>query len=119
LPFPYDFDARNGNNPRYRATWHRNDGLRGRAYLTFREINPTDSLTQVEDYLIEEAALEMAFEGSRWEDLVRIAIRRNDPSFLADKIYEKLSKEGHPQADAVRSKLMNRENWYLPFNWEQ
>lgn len=118
LPFPYDFDARNGNNPRYRSTWHRNDGLRGRAYVTFREINPMDSLLQVEDYLIEEAALEMAFEGSRWEDLLRIAMRRNNPSFLADKIYEKLSKEGNAQADAVRSKLMNRENWYLPFNWE-
>jgi hypothetical protein len=118
LPFPYDFDARNGNNPHYRATWHRNDGLRGRAYVTFRELNPTDSLTQIENYLIEEAALEMAFEGSRWEDLLRVAMRRNDPSFLANKIYEKLSKEGNPQADAVRSKLMNRENWYLPFKWD-
>lgn len=120
LPFPYDFDARNGNNPHYRATWHRHAGVRGRAYVTPRVIdNPADSLTQIENYLIEEAALEMAFEGSRWEDLVRIALRRNDPSFLANKIYEKLSKEGNPQADAVRSKLMSRENWYLPFNWEQ
>lgn len=118
LPFPYDFDARNGNNPRFRATWHRHAGVRGRAYVTEREINPADSLLQVEDYLVEEAALEMAFEGSRWEDLVRIAMRRNDPSFLADKIYEKLSKEGNPLADEVRSKLMNRENWYLPFDWE-
>src|SRR5690606_6655856 len=118
LPFPCDFDARNCNNLRFRAIWHRHAGVQGRAYVTEREINPADSLLQVEDYLVEEAALEMAFEGSRWEDLVRIAMRRNDPSFLADKIYEKLSKEGNPLADAVRSKLMNRENWYLPFDWE-
>lgn len=118
LPFPYDFDARNGSNPRYRATWHRHAGIRGRAYVTNREISPADSLMQIEDYLIEEAALEMAFEGSRWEDLLRIAMRREDPSFLADKVYDKLSKEGHPQAEAVRSKLMQRENWFLPIEWE-
>jgi starch-binding outer membrane protein, SusD/RagB family len=47
--------------------------------------------------------------------LVRIALRRNDASFLADKIYAKLKKENNPMADAVRAKLMNKENWYLPF----
>src|SRR5690606_1004440 len=118
LPFPYDFDARNGNNPRYRATWHRHAGIRGRAYVTNREISSADSLMQIEDYLIEEAALEMAFEGNRWEDLLRIAMRRNDPAFLADKVYDKLSKEGNPAAEAVRNKLMQRENWFLPFDWE-
>ena len=62
-------------------------------------------------------ALELAYEGNRWEDLVRVALRRNDPAFLADKVYDKLSKEGNSNASAVRSKLMNVDNWYLPFNW--
>src|SRR3546814_21074185 len=104
LPFPYDFDSRNGNNPHYRATLHRHAGIRGRAYVTNREISSADSLMQIEDYLIEEAALEMAFEGNRWDDLLRIAMRRNDPAFLADKVYDKLSKEGNPAAEAVRNK---------------
>ena len=70
-----------------------------------------------ENNIIAEAALELAYEGNRWEDLVRIARRRNDPSFLADKIYDKLSKEGNANAADVRTKLMNPNNWYLPFNW--
>lgn len=118
LPWPYDFDARMGNAPTYRSTWHRNEGIRSRAYLQSRTIaNPADSLMHIEDNLIEEAALEQAFEGSRWEDLVRVALRRNDPAFLADKVYDKLRKDGNPNADAVRSKLMQKENWYLPFRW--
>lgn len=119
LPWPYDFDARFGNMPTFRSTWHRNEGIRGRAYLQSRTIaNPADSLLHIENYLIEEAALEQAFEGSRWEDLVRVARRRNDPAYLAERVYNKLNKEGNPNAAAVRGKLMQPENWYLPFNWE-
>ncbi|RXG27607.1 RagB/SusD family nutrient uptake outer membrane protein [Leeuwenhoekiella marinoflava] len=117
LPFPYDFDARNGDFPRYRATWHRNTGVRGRGYVRPVEV-VGDSLISIENNLIEEAALELAFEGSRWEDLVRIARRREDPAFLANKIYDKLRAEGNAEAGAVRSKLMNEANWYLPFEWE-
>ncbi|MCX2679823.1 RagB/SusD family nutrient uptake outer membrane protein [Galbibacter sp. EGI 63066] len=116
LPFPYDFDARNGDFPRYRADWHRNGGIRGRAYLERTEV-VGDSLISIEGNLINESAKELAFEGNRWGDLVRIARRRNDPSFLADRIYQKLSREGNSNASAVRSKLMNPENWYLPFEW--
>ncbi len=116
MPFPYDFDARMGDYPNYRAPWHRNIGVRGRAYLT-PVGNVGDDVITTEDNIINEAALELAYEGNRWEDLVRIALRRNDPSFLADKIYDKLNKEGNPDATAVRSKLMNVSNWYLPFNW--
>ncbi|HRN49200.1 MAG TPA: hypothetical protein PKW69_14300, partial [Niabella sp.] len=71
----------------------------------------------LEDKIIEEASAELAFEGERWSDLTRIARRRNDNAFLADKVYEKLLKAGNPKASAVRAKLMNRENWYLPFKF--
>lgn len=119
LPFPYDFDARFGTTPFYRGTWHRNTGVRGRAYLQIKPLaNTADSLISIENNLIEEAALELAFEGSRWEDLVRISLRRNDPSFLAEKVYQKHLKDGNPNAAAIRSKLMNPTNWYLPFKWD-
>jgi hypothetical protein len=79
----------------------------------------TDSLGYqkfIEDMIITEDALELAFEGQRWPDLLRIAIRRNDPAFIADKIYDKLRKSGLSAgaASAARSKLMSKD-WFLPF----
>jgi hypothetical protein len=114
--FPYDFDARNGEYPYYRGNWHRGGGIRGRAYLGASGAIGDDMIT-TENNIINEAALELAYEGNRWEDLVRVALRRNDPSFLADKVYDKLSKDGNSQASTVRTKLLNVQNWYLPFSW--
>lgn len=116
LPFPYDFDARMGDYPFFRGNWHRGAGIRGRAYAKAVGAVGDDMIT-TENHIIEEDALELAYEGNRWEDLVRVALRRNDPSFLADKVYDKLSKEGNSKASEVRSKLMNVNNWYLPFTW--
>lgn len=116
-PFPYDFDARQGDFPSYRAIWHRGGGIRGRAYLTAAGAIGDDMIT-TENNIINEAALELAYEGNRWEDLVRVALRRNNPAFLADKVYEKLNKEGNPKAAEVRAKLMIVTNWYLPFTWK-
>ncbi|MGY5354483.1 RagB/SusD family nutrient uptake outer membrane protein [Wenyingzhuangia sp. IMCC45467] len=118
LPFPYDFDARQGDFPYYRADWHRNDGIRRRAYVQSAPV-VGDPLISIENNLIKESALELAYEGNRWEDILRIALRRNDPSFLADKVYQKLLKEGNPNAGTVYSKLLNPDNWYLPFTWEE
>ncbi len=118
LAFPYDFDARQGEHPYYRDNWYRGAGIRqGRAGLLRAEV-VGDVLTSIENNIIDEAALSLAYEGNRWEDLVRISLRRNDPSFLADKIYDKLSKEGNPHAAEARAKLMSVNNWYLPFTWK-
>ena len=119
LPYPYDFDARQGNAPSYRASWYRGQGIRGRASLKLKTLPTTDSVNNVEAMIIEENALELAYEGQRWSDLLRIAIRRNDPAFLADKVYSKLLKSGlsASAAAAARGKLMGR-NWFLPFKWQ-
>ena len=119
-PYPFNFDGRNSGSsgvPYYRADWYRNIGVRARANLPDIAVPAADSLLTIENALIKETALENAFEGTRWPDLVRVALRRNDPSFLADKIYNKLLKDGTGDAAAVRTKLMNPSNWYLPFNW--
>ncbi|MFY9152296.1 MAG: RagB/SusD family nutrient uptake outer membrane protein [Prolixibacteraceae bacterium] len=68
-----------------------------------------DSILYVEDKIVEELALETAFEGNRFQDLMRIAMRRNDPAFLANKVAAKHT--GNEQA--IRSKLMDENNWYL------
>jgi hypothetical protein len=120
LPFPYDFDGRSAGPSQIpagtRGPWHRNIGVRGRVYLEAREIPPADSLLSIENFVLDESALELAFEGQRWGDLVRIAIRRDDPSILADRIFAKLQRAGYPEAAAVREKLMDRANWFLPLN---
>jgi len=119
-PYPYNFDARYKQTaiPFFRGLWYRNIGVRRRANqpnLAITGASKADSLVQVEDGLLQETALEDAFEGTRWPDLIRIARRRNDPSIIADKVYQKLLKDGDPNAGAARAKLMSREGWYLPF----
>ncbi len=67
-----------------------------------------DSMDYVEDKIIEEFALETAFEGNRFHDLMRIAKRRGDNAYLADKVAEKYDNK-----EAIRAKLMDENNWYL------
>lgn len=112
---PYDFDARTGDAPRYRAPWLQQVGTRTRAYLTPLDSKLMTDQVGMENAIIDEAGLELAYEGNRWPDLLRIARRRNDPSFLAEKVYKKLLGDGNPDAEAVRNRLLNVNNWYLPF----
>ncbi|MFD1257303.1 RagB/SusD family nutrient uptake outer membrane protein [Mucilaginibacter terrae] len=121
-PAPYDLDARYGDVPSYRGPWHRQIGTRSRANLTLLPpalINGGPDrggdMIGMENAIIDEDGLELAFEGQRWGDLVRIALRRNDPSFVANKVYEKLTREGNPQASAARSKLLSANGLFLPF----
>lgn len=118
LPWPYDFDAREGDGPAFRANWYRNMGIRGRAGLKPVTLPATDSITNVENMIMDENALELAYEGQRWSDLLRVSIRRNDPSYIATKVYDKLRKSGLSAgaANAARTKLLNRD-WFLPFKF--
>jgi len=101
------------------SRWSNNLGVRGRAYLDSRMVPERDSIPLeeriilIEDNIIAERAMELAFEGKRWNDLVRIAERRNDPAYLADRVAAKFA--GTSQYDIIRNKLMNPANWYLPF----
>lgn len=122
LPFPYDFDGRQDQTGQIpvgvRGPWHKNAGIRGRANLQAHILGNmavSDSILTVEKQIVEEVALELAFEGHRWGDLVRIALRNNDPSFLANKVADKLAKSGTGDAEAVRARLMDSNNWFLPF----
>lgn len=63
----------------------------------------------VEDMIVTEMALETAFEGDRFYTLMRVADRRNDPSYLAEPI----SKRNGEKNQAIYDLLMNKENWYL------
>lgn len=114
---PFFFDARDAGatNTGVRMPWSKNTGIRNRAYVQALSTDIQTDMLGMETALINEAALELAFEGQRWSDLLRIAIRRDDPAFLADKVYDKLVKAGNPNASAVQTKLLNKD-WYLPFD---
>jgi hypothetical protein len=116
-PAPYDLDARQGDAPYYRSPWYRQTGVRSRANL-----QPLPAILYLnndkigmENAIIDENGLELAFEGQRWQDLMRIARRRNDPAYLAERVYQKLLRDNVPEAAAVRAKLMTPANWFLPF----
>ena len=64
----------------------------------------------VEDLIVTEMALEGSFEGYRLYDLMRVAMRRGDNAYLADPI----SMRDGEQDAALRAKLMDQQNWYLP-----
>ena len=65
----------------------------------------------VEDLIIDECGLELAFEGSRFSDLCRVSMRRGNPDYLAERV----SKRHTGLVDAkLRSWLNNMEHWFLP-----
>lgn len=78
--------------------------------LATRQDTVNYQIPLVEDMIINEMALEGAFEGYRFYDLMRVALRRNDPSYLADPI----SRRRGTVDEELKSLLMNQRNWYLP-----
>ena len=73
-----------------------------------------DSILYVEDLICNEMALEGSFNftGQRFADLQRIALRRDDNSFLARKV---AGRNGEDNFDTeLYNRLLDRNNWYLP-----
>jgi len=84
-------------------------------FYTFRkQFAMKDSVLYVEDLIQKELALETAFEGNRFQDLMRLTLRRmhngeGNESYLADKIAAKhVGNEA-----AIKSFLMSSDNWYI------
>lgn len=71
-----------------------------------------DSIEKVEEMICNEMALETAYEGNRFYDLMRISFSRKDPSFLANKVARRDSPD-NPDTGLLQ-KLSDEKNWYLP-----
>ena len=86
--------------------------------LRSEEEQKADLQDYVNGLILDEGALEFAFEGIRFYDLMRFALRSSNPGqFMADKVY---GRRGKDKADAVRAEikndLSNPRNWYLQWN---
>ena len=78
--------------------------------LATRQDTVNYQIPLVEDMIVTEMALEGAFEGYRFYDLMRVALRRNDAAYLADPI----SRRDGEANETLRALLMDTKNWYLP-----
>ncbi len=80
-----------------------------------------DSVNYVTDLIIDELALEFAWEGFRFGDLVRFSQAMGDNNILAKRVagraFNNTVSYRHPQFqfDAeLYSKMIDENNWYLP-----
>ena len=73
-------------------------------------LTKADTIMAVEELLCDEEAMEFAFEGTRWYDLMRFARHKNRAglsgnAWLADKV----------KANEPLKAITDENNWYLPF----
>ena len=117
-PYPADYLFDIG----YPREWEQNAGVRGRVFMPAVNFpagltSQLDSIQWLEKQIVREAGLELAFEGQRWSDLVRIARRMNKESrdgfhFL----YEENIKKKYERANIPPPSFNSDEqSWYLPF----
>ena len=69
----------------------------------------------VDSLLLNECGLELAFEGTRFYDIMRFSFRQANPEkFLAEKVAARKGKDNIDEA--LKSRLMDKRNWYLKWN---
>ncbi len=117
--------------------------------LIFPPLNLKNDLVGKQHYLVdkimEERARELAFEGERFYDLMRVARRRSQPEYLAMRVASKFSNPStvtkidqellsgqvskqkydelyqtylaDTEAGSIYLKLLDESNWYIDFKW--
>jgi hypothetical protein len=74
--------------------------------------NLTAKQRYLEERILDERARELAFEGERFYDLMRVAKRRHSPAFLA-KIVSAKYPEG--KREEIYNYLLDENNWYVHY----
>ncbi len=75
----------------------------------------------MENIIVDELALETAFEGNRYGDLIRIAGHKNEAGYNGtDWFAWKIARRNNNFTDnaalfdaSLKAKLLNKSNWYL------
>lgn len=72
----------------------------------------------VDSLLLNECALELAFEGTRFYDIMRFAFRKSNPGeFLSRQIYGRRGKDNSgAMRGEIKKDLSDQRNWYLQWN---
>lgn len=81
-------------------------------------ISVGNSPDDFEDAIMDERAVELAFEGKRWFDLLRMA-RRNDYSRKGKLIELIIANVASTQKRILSAKLTNPLGWYLPVSKDE
>jgi hypothetical protein len=88
------------------------NAIRDRAGLP--AYDPLNENSEVSDFIfaiLRERAMELAMEGKRWFDLVRIATNENNPDILISRVVASRLVANRAQ---VRSRIIDPRSWYLP-----
>ena len=103
------------NNPIFSTKLKENAGVRGRVTLSSRALKtttPEEKLVELNGFIADEVALELAFEGKRFFTLVRMARNMNNPEFIAKRIGKKISGSEEEYATF----MMQPENWFVKYD---
>ena len=74
------------------------------------------SITTMEELVLDERRRELMFEGKRWFDLVRLAMREGDTKRVVQKV---VYKHDAAQQSAVRIKLSDMNALFFPINKDE
>ncbi|MGX8689620.1 MAG: RagB/SusD family nutrient uptake outer membrane protein [Bacteroidaceae bacterium] len=88
-------------------------------YESAKELKLTDyngSITTMEELVLDERRRELMFEGKRWFDLVRLAMREGDTKRVVQKV---VYKHDAAQQSAVRIKLSDMNALFFPINKDE
>ncbi len=106
------------NNPIFPSNLKSCEGVRGRMQMA--AVNPvTDGMTEdekekaIDSVILNEVALECAYEGKRYFALMRSAQRWGKPEIMAEPLSAKFPET---EREVYKEKLMIPENWFLKQN---
>lgn len=111
-----------------REPWRSSRGIRGRVALVSKEASDLaaypktlaecatrqDSIEVVEKIILDEAALETAYEGNRFPDLVRVARRMNDLNEGAGNAYMQAVQQGKYELNGRTNPYTDEASWFMP-----
>ena len=88
------------------------DSIRNRAAIPLYDyLDGTAPSALLMDLLIRERAMELAMEGKRWFDLVRVATNDNNPDFLISRV---LQSRSVGERALMKSRIIDPRSWYMP-----
>ena len=91
------------------------DELNSQFSVLGTQLTKADTINAVEDIICDEMALELAFEGSRFGDLTRMARHKNHAAtYGANFGTQWLARKLAYKAQGLEQRLLDERNWYLP-----